>query len=69
MKSTLKQDKNDAIRSRAANILGKIGDPSIEPLIKALERGNQDVRHAAAEALVLIGPHAVQPLLWKHWDP
>jgi HEAT repeat protein len=39
------------VRLKAAFALGRIGEPAIEPLIKALEDGNGLVREAAVEAL------------------
>ncbi|RPI92826.1 MAG: HEAT repeat domain-containing protein [Chloroflexi bacterium] len=57
--------KNEKIwQSRAAEALAKIGVPAVEPLAKALHDGEYDVRHAAAEALRMIGDaSAVKPLL------
>jgi hypothetical protein len=47
----------------AADALGKIGAPSVEPLIKALEDENALRRAVAARALGRIGdPRAVKPL-------
>ena len=50
-------------RNRAAEILGKIGDPrAVEPLVEAL--GDEDIRYAAAEALSSIqDPKALHFLL------
>ncbi|RMF83541.1 MAG: NACHT domain-containing protein, partial [Nitrospirae bacterium] len=50
---------------RAAEALGKLGDPrAVEPLLQALGDESRGVRRAAAEALGKLGdPRAVEPLL------
>ena len=56
--------KNADIRRAAAAALGKIGDASaVRPLIAALNDSDNDARQAAGEALVAIGPPAVEPLV------
>jgi HEAT repeat protein len=52
-------------RSKAASILGQIGDArTVEPLIAALKHHHQSLRQAAAEALGRIAdPRAAEPLI------
>src|SRR5215467_11160530 len=53
--------KRDNVRQAAAEALGKVGAPAVEPLIAALKEGYM---HAAAtEALSKIGAPAVEPLI------
>jgi HEAT repeat protein len=58
-------DKNSAIRGRAAAALGQIGDARVvEPLLAALNDQDSAVRERAARALGRIGDaRAVEPLL------
>ena len=47
-----------------AEMLAKIGEPAVEPLIEALASTDRGVRHSAAYALGKIGDvRAVQPLI------
>ncbi len=58
-------NKNSHLRTTAAEALGNLGDArAVEPLIKALGDGDEDVRHAAAGALGKLGDiRAVEPLI------
>jgi HEAT repeat protein len=51
------------IAKREWNKVVAIGATAVEPLIAALEDGNEHVRWAAIEALVAIGERAVEPLI------
>jgi HEAT repeat protein len=52
------------VRQKAAEALGKIGEPAVEPLIGALRDENRLVRRRAAEALGEIrDARAVEPLI------
>jgi len=57
--------KDEDVRMRAVEALGKIGDPrAVEPLIAALKDQDERMRKWAAEALGQIGdPRAVEPLI------
>ena len=57
--------RNDTdLKRRLVEALGKLGDPqAVPPLIKALGDDWDDVRRAAAEALVKIGTPAVPALI------
>jgi HEAT repeat protein len=44
-------DENDDIRFRAAEALGRIGDPAVGPLIRALNDENVNIRWGTAKAL------------------
>ncbi len=57
---TLGDQKSD-VRDAAAEALGRIGAPAVEPLIAAFK--DWDLRDAAAEALGRIGAPAVEPLI------
>jgi len=50
-------------QAEAASALGKIGEPAVEPLIQALTDGNDDVRWAAAWALMDIGDRRAEEAL------
>jgi len=55
---------NSETRDYAAKILGKIGKPAVEPLIRALENDEYFVRVSAIEQLGIIGDkNAVDPLI------
>ena len=61
--ATLK-DTNSYVRDRAAESLGNIGAPAVEPLIATLKESDADVRAAAALTLGDIkDPRAVEPLI------
>ena len=57
MKELIKvmSDKDPEVRKKAAETLGKIENPAIEPLVAALRDNNERVRDKAAEALIKIG--------------
>jgi HEAT repeat protein len=59
------KDSNSDVCSRAAEVLGRIGDVrAVEPLIVALKDSNSNVRQGAAEALGRIADvRAVEPLI------
>ena len=64
------ENEGGDVASYAVGALGKIGEPAIEPLIKALGDGTEgesgadaDGRTLAAEALGKIGEPAVKPLI------
>ncbi|ODS34714.1 MAG: heat repeat-containing PBS lyase [Candidatus Scalindua rubra] len=57
------KDWNQDVRMEAAEALGKIGEPAVEPLIKALAYDFGDVRDEAAKALGKIGKPAIKPLI------
>lgn len=47
-----------------AKALGKLGDPrAVKPLISSFQSSNEKKRHAAVEALAVIGKPALKPLL------
>ena len=50
-------------QAEAANALGKMGEPGVEPLIQALKDENEDVRWAAAWALMDIGDRRAEEAL------
>ena len=50
--------RDDQVRFRAAAALGAIGDASIEPILAIWEKGSNDTKIAAAQALAIIGPSA-----------
>ena len=57
-------DGRNSIRESAVNALVKIGQPAVQPLIKAMEIQNNYIRPSAADALGQIGdPQAVGPLI------
>ena len=60
----LRDDDYPNVRGRAADSLGKLGDPqAVEPLMAALQDENSYVRWLAAGALGVLGdPRAVGPL-------
>src|SRR5690606_28821754 len=64
---TLKNDTDIEIRSTAALILGKIGDPqAADPLIESLNESNFWIQMSAIMALGYIkDPRAVAPLIQK----
>jgi HEAT repeat protein len=63
---SLQNDENFSVRWRAANALGKIGDPrAVEPLIQALKDEKLDVRGYAAIALGRIGEIHALPYLYN----
>ena len=52
------------VRKAAAESLGQIGNPkAIQPLIKAFDFGDPTARKKVSEALVKIGPSAIEPLI------
>jgi HEAT repeat protein len=59
------RDKNETVRSKAAEALGYLGDmKAFEPLIEALQDKNETVRSKAAEALGYLGDmRAFEPLI------
>lgn len=58
------QSGNPASRRSAALGLGALGEwRGVDPLIRALTDPVQDVREAAANALVIVGTPAVEPLI------
>ena len=57
-------DENFDVRWFVTETLGKIGDSrAVEPLIKALGDEVDDIRTSAANALLMIGEPAVEPLI------
>ena len=56
----LVQCQSSKERTKAAEALGKIGEPAIEPLISTLEKERWDVRSSAIMALERIGQPAVR---------
>ena len=57
-------EKDSTVREAAAGALGRTGDPGgVKPLITALNNQDEDVREAAAWALVQIGAAAVELLI------
>ena len=58
----LKVEDSDVL-FRATKALVAIGEPAVEPLIKALEGGYGDVEISAKNVLVEIGEPAVEPLI------
>jgi HEAT repeat protein len=57
-------DNKKYLRRKAAEALGEIGDArAMEPLAEALTDEDSEVKRAAAEALVRIGPAAVELLI------
>lgn len=62
--TVLKHDEMSGVRWKTAESLVKIGAPSVEPLISALEHPDGDVRWKAAIALGEIGDQrAIEPLI------
>ncbi len=62
--TTLKKEEISGIQWKAAEALGKIGKPAVEPLISALWHSNEDVRWKAAISLGEIGDSlAIDPLI------
>ncbi|KDE54859.1 hypothetical protein EI28_11000 [Methanoculleus sp. MH98A] len=58
------QSGNPTVRRTAALSLGALGEwRGVDPLIRALTDPVQDVREAAANALVIVGTPAVEPLI------
>jgi hypothetical protein len=58
------QSGDPAVRRRAALGLGALGEwRGVDPLIRALTDPVQDVREGAANALVMVGTPAVEPLI------
>ncbi len=58
------EDPTAAVRSAAAEALGRLGDPAaIAPLLTALGDPSPDTRAAASEALAAFGDRTVQPLV------
>jgi hypothetical protein len=56
--------KDDSIKQRAAEALGRIGEPAVDPLIRALKDEGSSIRYRAAEALANTGhPRAMEPLI------
>jgi chaperonin cofactor prefoldin len=62
-KYTSRKDEKGNDRVNAIVALGKIGEPAVEPLIRALKDENDDVRAHAAYALGKIGKPAIEPLI------
>lgn len=58
---SLSYQKRDNVRQAAAEALGKIGVPAVEPLIAALK--DRNMQKATTEALRKIGTPAVEPLI------
>jgi len=52
-----------SVREAAAEALGRIGEPAVEPLIAALQDEDSNMRQGAAGALGRIGEPAVEPLI------
>jgi HEAT repeat protein len=72
---TVLKDEDLNICQAAAVALGKIGNGwALEPLIAALKDGRDDMRLAAADAIVKFGAYAVEPLIavlknkGEEWD-
>ena len=62
--TTLKKEEISGIQWKAAEALGKIGNPAVEPRISALWHSNEDVRWKAAISLGEIGDSlAIDPLI------
>lgn len=58
------QDNDPDIRRRAALALGELGEwRAVDPLVRVLADPDQAVREAAANALVMVGTPAVEPLI------
>ena len=58
------RDRDGAVKSAAAEALGKIGDPKAVPaLIKLFRDSSKTVRETAGTALVYIGQPSVDPLI------
>ncbi len=57
------KDKDFNVQWRAAEALGKMGEPAVELLIEALKDENIYVQNKAADALGKIGEPAVEPLV------
>ncbi len=58
------QSSDPAVRRSAAQALGALGEwRSVDPLIRALGDPVQDVREGAANALIMVGTPAVEPLI------
>ena len=62
---TLKNEVWRVLRAATADALGKIGAPSVNPLLELVENGNYSEREAAGKALVKIGSPATKPLIGK----
>lgn len=61
---SLQEDRNVDVRVRAARALGRLGgEEVVMPLVEALSDGNSQVCITAADALIEIGPIAVNPLI------
>jgi len=56
------QDPDEHVRSRAAEALGEIGDPAVQPLIAAFQNEDSAYRTMIAKAFRAIGKPAVAPL-------
>ena len=60
----LKDDRDPTVRTSAAEALGTIGTPAVEPLIAALKNKDAEVRWRVVESLGKIkDPNAVEPLI------
>jgi HEAT repeat protein len=57
-------DENSGVRSKSLIALVEIGEPSVDPLIRALSNDNWQIRRQAAETLGVIGlKKSVEPLI------
>jgi len=62
-------DEDRFVKSHAALALGSIGEPAVNPLLRALREGDGNLRWGAAIALGKIrDPRAVEPLIWALAD-
>lgn len=68
IKKLIKLLKNDSLRDKAIESLGRIGKPAIEPLVEALEK-DYPIYEYSAKALGKIGKPAVEALLTALKDP
>lgn len=60
----MKKDKFLSIQERSAYALGKIGTPSLEPLLKEIKNDNWEIRSVVSGALGMINDkRAVEPLI------
>ena len=68
----LKTHKDSLVRATAVEALGTLGEPAVEPLLRALHDEHWDVRRRAAWELGSIGDPAVKPLIHalndERWD-
>ncbi len=56
--AVFKDDRDQSVRDKAAQVLGKIGKPAVAPLTEALNDPSPEVRRGAASALGAMGGEA-----------